>query len=284
MKYIKSLNYVSPLLMLLKDIEPLNVMDGFSLLEKHVESLISLDYEKFVHPIVLKSLENELKELKRDYSYYSSEQYYLTEDTRYEEIAEIRSRKETQKDKLKSLITRTNSTKRELKKSFPNLWGIYLEIKAEYGEKRHLQHDNLTGTLKGLTKPLLDFVSLFTNKNSFAVNNFIDIQNNRYKNSEAFKLFPNYKKDKLGYEFSLNREELKLIPVHILVQFVELMTLEIEHITDNDIYESINHNNMMSDKKSLEKLIKNRKNTEFIKEWWNQIQEIDKNNKLITIV
>ena len=41
---------------------------------------------------------------------------------------------------------------------------------------------------------------------------------------------------------------------------------------------------MRSDKKSLEKLIKNRKNIEFIKEWWSKIQEIDKNNKLITIV
>ena len=218
-------------------------MDGFSSLEKHVESLISLDYEKFVHPILLKSLENELKELKRDYSFYSSEQYYLTEDTRNKEIAEINSRIEAQKDKLKHLIIITNTTKREVKKSFPNLWGIYRDIKEEYGEKRNLQHDHLTGTLKGLTKPLLDFVSLFTNKHSFAVNHFIDSQNNRYENSEAFKLFPNYKKDKVGYEFSLSREELKSLPVQTLIQFVELMALEIEHITDSDIYNSINHNN-----------------------------------------
>lgn len=279
MRYIKSKDYVSPLNVLLKRIEHFENLFAYKDLKSYVQALITLDYEKFVTPLILEELEKELKDHLLHYHYYDSEQYELCYEENVAGQNEIKSRMKEQRDKLKRSVNEVQRYKALMKSGSPDMWEIFLNIKKEYGIVRHHNHENTTAYLKGLTDPLLNHLLLFVGRDSFPISSLVSRSNKEYRTYRPYhKVLGMGERDE-----HLTRKELKAMPVITLIEAIKVIQEDTKNIVKDDIYHARNSETMDSYKKQFERYGSNFDQGKWILEWWENIVKLDPNHKLILI-
>lgn len=279
MRYIKSKDYVSPLNVLLKRIEHFENIFAYKELKSYVQAIITLDYEKFVTPLILEELEKELKEHLAHYHYYDSKQYELCYEENVAGQKKIKSRMKEQRDKLKRSINDVQHYKALIKSNSPNMWETFLNIKKEYGIMRYHNHENTTACLKVLTDPLLNHLLLFVGRNSFPINSLASRSNKEYKTYRPYhKVLGMDERDDY-----LTRKDLKAMPLITLIEAIKSIQEDTKNIDKNDIYLERNRETMDSYKKQLERYESNFDKGKWILELWENLVKLDPNHKLILI-
>ena len=283
MKYTSDLNYTSPITKLLSKIQNLDLLKGFNTLSLFVESLIEIDERKFKMSYQINKIEMEIKNHKSLYSSFSSEQFELSYDDNRDGLNNLENEITKIKVELSEITIKSATLKRTLKSEHPNLWCAYLDLKEDYGKEKYSENILISGTLKCMTDELLNVITLFTNYHSFGINHFVSMQNKINISvgdchSEMLHKFLNKEINE-----TFKREELKKVPVHLLMNIVNQISPYIINIKKEDINIAITKSNLTSEKKQFKKLLNTNFNIDFLNQFWKDIKNVDTNNKLLTI-